>query len=399
MNRSGAAAATVAALALIAGGCPGGGGGREVRGEALTVYVSAPLHGERGAEGKAIVDGARLALADAGGRVGGFDIRAAYLDDSRGRRWSMVRTAANARRAAEDVTAIGYIGDLDSGATRTSLPITNQAEMAQISPGSTAVDLTRVPPVGDLDPDRYRPSDKQTFARVVPDDEVQARAAAQFAKRLGARRAFVMSDGSPFGRTLADEFAREASGLGIGNAGRSDQAPPRASLDTIDLRGRPDVIYYGGSPGRTVSLVRAVSNSFPAAPVIASDALYDKSLRICRGLREPLYITSPLREPARLGRPAGAFLHGYRTRFGTPLPQAAYGYESMSLLLDSIRRAGDDGDDRDAVIDELLATRNRDSIVGRYSIDGNGDTTLDLITVYGVRDCRRSFDHELRAPR
>ena len=85
-------------------------------------------------------------------------------------------SAANARQAAQDSTAIGFIGDIDSGATRVSLPITNEAEIPQISPGATASDLTG---------ERYRTGDRQTFARVVPSAPVLERAAARFAARVG----------------------------------------------------------------------------------------------------------------------------------------------------------------------------------------------------------------------
>lgn len=133
----------------------------------MNIYIGLPLSGDRGAEGRAIADGARLALARAGDRAGAYAVRALFLDDTGGgRRWSLAASAANARRAAEDSSAIGFIGDLDSGATRASLPITNQAGIVQISPGSTAVDLTRR--VSEqLTPERYRPEDESSFVRLV----------------------------------------------------------------------------------------------------------------------------------------------------------------------------------------------------------------------------------------
>jgi ABC-type branched-subunit amino acid transport system substrate-binding protein len=127
-----------------------------------------PLTGERAAEGRAVIAGARDAVADANGRAGDFDVRAFYLDDTGGSgRWNMAAAGAIARRAVEDASAVGFIGDLDSGATRISLPITNQADLVQVSPGSTAPDLTRRVSA-ELEPGRYRPSDEQTFARLVP---------------------------------------------------------------------------------------------------------------------------------------------------------------------------------------------------------------------------------------
>lgn len=382
MNRRVAAIAGIAgiaALTLTGSGCAGdeSGGGRET----LTVYISAPLHGARAAEGKAIVNGAKLALGDAGGRVGDLRVRAVFLDDTEDGRWSLARTGANARQAAEDVTTIGYIGDLDSGATRVSLPITNQAEIAQVSPGSTAVDLTRLPPVGNTDPEQYRPSDRQTFARVVPDDEVQGRAAALWAKRMGRGRVGPVSDGSQFGEVLSRSFLQQAARLGLGSGEGTGT----------------DLIYYAGEPSGFANALRGL----PPRPVIGSDALINPAfLRSAAALADRLYVTSPFLDPSLLPPEGKRFLRSYRRRFGhDPAPAAAYGYESMALLLDAIRRAGSNGDDRGAVVDEVLSTQDRRSVLGTYSIDGNGDTTLDTVSGYRISDGLPVFPVELEAPR
>ncbi|MDQ2939390.1 MAG: branched-chain amino acid ABC transporter substrate-binding protein, partial [Actinomycetota bacterium] len=67
--------------------------------------------------------------------------------------------------------------------------------------------------------------------------------------------------------------------------------------------------------------------------------------------------------------------------------------------LDAIRRAGPSGDDRHAVIDEVLSTHDLHSILGSYSIDGNGDTTLDTVSGYRVADGLPVFPVALKAPR
>lgn len=164
MRRICAAALLALGIASLAG-CGGSGPSGS---ETLTIYVSAPLSGERADDGRAVVEGAERALAEAGGKVGEIKIRAVYLDDTGGAaRWDPVATADNARTAAEDSSTIAYIGDVDNGATRTSLPLTNQAEILQVSPGSPAVDLTREVS-SRLDPDLYRPTGEQTFVRLVP---------------------------------------------------------------------------------------------------------------------------------------------------------------------------------------------------------------------------------------
>lgn len=374
------AALAGAAALLAAAGCADE---REVEGGdgTLTIYVSSPLSGPRAAAGRAIADGARLALAQARGRAGGIRVRGIYLDDTEGGEFSLARTAANARRAAADVTTIGYVGDLDSGATRVSLPITNQAGIAQVSPGSTAVDLTRLPPVGGLRPERLLPSDRETFARVVPDDEVQARAAALWAKQMGASRVGVVSDGSQFSRVLSRSFLDQAtrSGLGSGEGGGAD------------------LIYYAGEPAGFADALRGL----PPRPVIGSDALVSPAfLRSSALASDRLFLTSTFLDPELLPAPGQRFLRAYGARFGRPAaPAAAYGYEAMALLLDAIRRAADDGDSRDAVVDELLATPERQSVLGTYTIDANGDTTLDAVTGYRVADGLPVFPERLRGPR
>jgi branched-chain amino acid transport system substrate-binding protein len=76
-------------------------------------------------------------------------------------------------------------------------------------------------------------------------------------------------------------------------------------------------------------------------------------------------------------------------RFGhAPAPYAEYGYEAMALVLDAMRRAGPQADSRDAVRRELFATRDRDSVLGRYSIDRFGDTTLATYGALRVRHGR-----------
>jgi branched-chain amino acid transport system substrate-binding protein len=57
-------------------------------------------------------------------------------------------------------------------------------------------------------------------------------------------------------------------------------------------------------------------------------------------------------------------------------PFALYGYEAMTLVLDAIRSAGARGNDRQTVIERVFATRERNSVIGRYSVQGDGETTL-----------------------
>ena len=181
----------------------------------VAVYVSLPLTGPRGADGRDAADGARLALEQAQRKAGSIEVRAQFLDDAKGKLWDPVAVGANARTAVQDSSAAGYIGELDSEPTRASVPITNDAGMVQVSPGAGGVDLT-APAAGYPDsPDRYRPSGSVNFARTVPGDDVVVDAAAAWASELGATAAAVTSDGSPFQNLAASEFKSAATQHGI----------------------------------------------------------------------------------------------------------------------------------------------------------------------------------------
>ena len=357
---------TAVAMVVIAlAGCSSGDYDDQAPDDAtLTVYLSAPLRGASGEQGRAIVNGAKLALEDAGGEAGGVDVEPVYMDDTGGEGgWDPVVVADNARRAAQDSTAIAYIGDFESGATRISLPITNQAQMLQVSAASTAADLTRESSASDDVPQTAQPTGERTFGRVIPDDEKQAGAGAVWAKKLKFRSATVETDRSDFGQVVGDEFTEEAEALGV------------------SIEGGGELTYLAEEAGSSAGGPRAMG----------TDALFGDSA-------EGLYLTSSAQAPEQLPPAGQDFVQAYEEAFGDPPDRyAAYGYEAMALVLDSIERAGDPRD-RSAVIDAFFATADRESVLGTYSIDEAGDTTLDAIAGYRVEGGGPRFDSALRAP-
>lgn len=392
----GAACAVLAATALA--GCSAGDGGGAGEGDTLTVYVSAPLRGPSGVHGRAIRDGAKLALEDAGGRAGEVEIEAAFLDDTEGRgpaaEWSPGAVADNARGATSDSSAVAYIGELESGATRISLPITNEARMLQVSPASTAVDLVSPFPGSDEVPELVQPTGERSFGRVIPDDQAQAAAGAAWARRLGLRNAVAVSDGSRFGKEVAGEFVDDAEAIGV------SVLRLRTVRLSLGARSR-DLVYYGGAAAGTRSLLGRLARRAPSATLMGTDALLlDPSfVREARPIESRLRLTASAQDPEQLPPPEGpAFVDRYRDAYGRePDPYAAYGYEAMAVVLDSIERA--EGTlDRSAVIDAFLDTADRASVLGTYSIDEVGDTTLDRVAGYRVERGRPAFDASLRVP-
>jgi branched-chain amino acid transport system substrate-binding protein len=91
------------------------------------------------------------------------------------------------------------------------------------------------------------------------------------------------------------------------------------------------------------------------------------------------------------------FFEDYTKRYGekNPDPYAIYGYEAMELALDAIKRSKTG--ERPAVIKALFATKDRQSVLGAYSIDKNGDTSLSDYGVYSIKNGNLVFDQTIKA--
>jgi branched-chain amino acid transport system substrate-binding protein len=370
-----------------------------VKGDTLTVFSSLPLQGPEAERAQSILNAEKLALKQAGGKAGRFKVNFSFTDDASADggnpRWDPDTVADNARRAVEDLRTIAYVGELDSGASAVSIPITNEAGFAQVSPGSTSVGLTKLVPGAEKgEPDKFYPSGERNFVRVVPADDVEASAAAAWARRLGARATFALGDRTVEGDGLAELFRVAAGKNGIRVVGQ-DRMDPRAS-DYRDLadeiaKARPDSVFFGGGvESNAQALWAALHHALPDAKLIGTHDLLTPDFYGGLGASESrTYLTSVAQDPSQLPVRGRRFARDYRREFGSaPDPFAAYGYASMSLLLDAIRRAGDAGRDRERVIRELFGTDDYDSVVGRFSIDDNGDTDLKQLTGYRIKDRR-----------
>jgi len=92
------------------------------------------------------------------------------------------------------------------------------------------------------------------------------------------------------------------------------------------------------------------------------------------------------------------FFKSYKAKYGSePEPYAIYGYEAMQDALLAIQNAGAKGNDRQAVIDQFFQIKDRDSVLGKYSIDENGDTTLSDYGGDKVKGGQLVFDKVIKA--
>jgi branched-chain amino acid transport system substrate-binding protein len=367
----------------------------------LTIYSSFPLQGDSRAQSEAMVNGVKMALQESKGRAGKFRIKYVSLDDSTASagKWEPGQTSANARRAAQDKTAIAYVGESNSGATAVSLPILNEAGLLQISPDNTYVGLTRSEGADKGEHDKYYPTGKRTYGRVMPPEHVDASAQVTYQREQGCTKLYVLNDKEVYGKGVADLVARTAPGQGIkvlANEGLDVKAANYRSVATKIKAAGADCMFYGATTAnKTVQLWIDVSGADPNIKLFGPAGMADTTFtsKIPPAAQSRTFLTTPTIDP-KLYPPAGqAFLRRYKDQYGTePETYGIYGYEAMKVALLAISNAGDKGNDRQAVIDAFFKIKDRDSVLGTYSIDANGDTTLSSYGGNTVRGGRIVFN-------
>lgn len=405
-GRVGRAGAALLALLLGAPALVGCGArqpipGDRIPGNELTVYLSVPLGGPSKVAGTSILSGAELALAQSGGLIGRYHIQLKQLDDAAptSRGWDPGQTTDNARRAAQDPATVGYLGELNSGATAISLPILNRAGIPQISPASSAVGLTTdAEGVSPGEPGKYYPTGVRTFARVAPNDAVQAVVQAKLQREQGCTKTYVIDDGEVDGLDTASSFETAAKSAGPKVIGTESYNPRAADYTSfaagIAASGADCVLLSAVTESNAVKVTQQVAAAVHGAKLFGSAGVAETTYTdpseggIAQALDGRMLITAATLAPAAYPPAGQAFFKAYRQRYGNPQPDAIYGYESMSLLLDALSRATAHGSQqvrRSNVVAAIFKTRNRHSVLGTYGIDARGDTTLKRYGVYRLQ--------------
>ena len=297
-----------------------------------TVYASLPLSGPARHAGRDLLRGAELALERAGEAAP--DLHA--FDTGGDAR--VERAADTARLAADDDAAVAYLGDFHSDQVAESSQILGDAGLLQVAPVATWVELGG-----------------PTLVRLMPNDGVGARAIADWLVAHGVSRLLLVHDHDPWYGVPVGEMCSEAAR----DRGISVQARPVWDHDEPwkdDLGDAEAVLYVGVAGSGAIQLWHDLHAAIPDLWLLGTE-----------GVAEP-WLAEALSPSA-----------GERTRFFTSLraPIGFYGFEAMALILDAVAEGGGE---RGATVRAARATRDRDSILGRYSLDEEGHTTS---TAYG----------------
>jgi branched-chain amino acid transport system substrate-binding protein len=387
----------------------GGGGGGETSGggKTLTVYSSLPLQGASRPQSEDVINGEKLALKQKGNKCGDSTIKYVSLDDATAAagKWEPGATSANARKVAQDDSAIAYLGEFNSGASAISIPINNEAGILQVSPSNTALGLTKGGAGAEPgEPDKYYPSGERNYGRVVPIDTIQGAAQAQWMKDEGVQSVYILDDAEVYGKGVAKNTQASAEKLGIKIAGNDSWDGKAANYRALAAKIKDsgaDAVFTGGIiDNNAPQLYKDLNAAMPDAKLFGPDgvATVDFTAEIPANVQAQSYLTAPTLSPDELPPAGQQFYKDYEAEYGEPQdeidPYAVYGYEAMAVVCDAIAQGGDD---RQAVIDAFFATKGRESPLGVYDIDPDGDTTLSDYGGYKAEGGKLVFDKVIKA--
>jgi branched-chain amino acid transport system substrate-binding protein len=418
-----------AVLALLAAGCGGGGGGSSsgnvsalpssscsdiyYQGGGNADFLIAsdlPLQGSGRTQTVQMTEAIKFVLKQHSFKAGKYKIGYQSCDDSTAQagKWASEKCSANANAYASNKSVIGVIGTFNSGCAEIVIPVLNRAAggpVAMVSPANTYVGLTHGGPgTAAGEPDKYYPTGKRNYIRIVAADDFQGAADALNAQQLGLKKIYILNDKEAYGLGVATDFKNSLTQLGITVAGFSawnGKASSYTGLATKIKQAGADAVFLGGliceNGGKVIKDLRSVLGT--KVTLLAPDGFTPISAVVdgAGQAAEGLYVSVAGEPNENLPANGKAFVKdfGATQKGGNVDPYSSYAAQATEVLLTAIEKS--DGT-RTSVTDNLLKTKVADGILGNFTINSNGDTSSNPVTMYRIKGGKQTTYKTITPP-
>jgi branched-chain amino acid transport system substrate-binding protein len=232
------------------------------------------------------------------------------------------------------------------------------------------------------EPNKYYPTGTRNYARVVATDDVQGPADALWAKSLGLKKVFVLNDKQTYGFGVATTFKNAAKKIGLTVVGfqgwDAKQSSYEALGNAIKASGAQAVFLGGIACNNGAKLMQDIKSVNPSIKLLAPDGFSDPNAN--GSVAEGAYISVAGSSPKDLKGTGATFVKSFGKQVGTtPNPYAAYGAQAMIVMLNAVAKSGGQ---RAAASKALFGMTITNGILGTFTINSAGDTSLAPITVY-----------------
>jgi branched-chain amino acid transport system substrate-binding protein len=421
-------AGVTAALALLAAGCGGGGGGSSKGVTALPssscsdIYYQGsgkpdylissdlPLQGSGRTQTVQMTEAIKFTLKQHDFKAGKYKIGYQSCDDATAQlgKWASEKCAANASAYAQNKSVIGVIGTFNSGCAEIIIPVLNRAPdgpLGMVSPANTYVGLTHTGPgTAAGEPDKYYPTGKRNYIRIVAADDFQGAADAVNAQQLGLKNVYILNDKEAYGQGVATDFKNSLTQLGIkvaGFAAWNGKASSYTGLATKIKQTGADSVFLGGliceNGGKVIKDLRSTLGK--GVTILAPDGFTPISAVVqgAGAASEGIYVSVAGQPNENLPQAGKTFVKdfGATQSGGNVDPYSSYAAQAADVLLTAIENS--DGT-RASVTSELLKTKVDNGIIGTFTINSNGDTSSNPVTIYLIKGGKQTTYKTITPP-
>jgi branched-chain amino acid transport system substrate-binding protein len=330
------------------------GSGKPTVIQPLTIATDLELQGANKALSTGINQALELYLSQVGHKAGAFDVQLRPYDSTLGPDGNAdnIQCGKNANQHLQKADEVAVVGPLFSNCTRAELPVLNNSktgDMLTVAFSNSYPGLTKSWDTGE--PDKFIPSGRRNFARVVPDDGQQGPGAAQFiASELRIDNVFVLHDSSVYGLGVASSFKRAAAAQNVkvvGDLAWDPQATSfRGLFNQVKASGAKVIFLSGVDVAVGMQLMRdkvAVLGDNTKIQVVTTDAFGDQEFDNLPQAAD-VFVTYPgttgtqLRQRSTI---SANFLDAYKKQFGDKIDfyYVMYSVAALQVVLAAIERS------------------------------------------------------------
>ncbi|MBO0885730.1 MAG: branched-chain amino acid ABC transporter substrate-binding protein, partial [Mycobacterium sp.] len=403
---------TGAAPPANTGGQTGGGASNTTpSGQTLVVGTDLPLNGSSAGQSEDTNKLIQLYLDSIGDKAGPYKIELKSYNDATpaAAQWDDGQCAQNAAAHVANTQEVAVMGTFNSGCALIEVPILNRASdgpLLMVSHANTNPGLTKAWDPGT--PEKYYPTGKRSYARVVTTDDFQGTADADFAKEtLHAKSVYILNDNQVYGIGVARAFEDEAKKDGIkvlGNEAWDAKAANYTALFQKIKAKNPDMVFFGGiydnNGGQLTKDKVAVLGDNKKVPLMVPDGFtgYSDNTALPQAQGEYLSFAGLTLDTLTKNNASGAkLIQQFKQKYGH-LPEGSYplyGVAAMQVILAAIAKS--DGT-RASVTEQVFSGSGitipaSESVIGKpIQIDPKtGDTNNKDISIELMKNHEETF--------
>ncbi|GAA4923875.1 branched-chain amino acid ABC transporter substrate-binding protein [Streptomyces coeruleoprunus] len=357
----------VGALALTACSSDSGGGG-----DTLKIAFQGPLSGDNVALGENMQNGVKLAIDQANAK-GDLGVKLEYVAaDDQG---LPDKATAAAQKVIDDESIVAVVGPAFSGPTNTSSPLYTEAGMVTVSPSATNPTLT--------DPK----NGFKSLLRGVPNDNQQGAAmATYYAKKLKAKKVYLIDDKTDYGTGLAGvaEKGLKDAGIQVVRKAVPQKTPDYSATAKDVVNSKADALIYAGYYQDAAPFAKKLKDAGYKGAAISGDGTNDaKFIELAGDASEGWFLTCPCTD-ATVEAGTKKFTADYQKAFNrAPGTYSAEAYDIANMIIEQIRAKK--GDVEREALRDALAKATYKGLTKSFSFDENGEFKGTDVYLYQVK--------------